>query len=193
MDGLRSYLDLHERDVLWAIFSRTRMYSKEWEQISINQFMHGIVSADGKVVSHVVSMGENKLLESLTHLEAKGIIEVRRRMHQTNFYRIREEEEIDEEHVRAYMFRHQRKTFESHFGRMQAKNPLRITTRDTPSLRGSLPPNGRVGVPSREGDIIYPLENTNSNQAAAPHGLRVLPVPSKPSSTSPRRITITKK
>lgn len=119
MHALRMYIDLYERDVLFFIFARTRVYGeKEWERIPIRHFMHGVRAADGRYVCSPVAMSKTKLLEALRHLKGKGIIETRMTEDGTSNYRVRDESEIDVNHIRTYMSRHQQREFKSIFGRL---------------------------------------------------------------------------
>lgn len=110
------YLDSAERETLWFIFSRTRLFRKEWEAITIRQFECGIVSADGQFIAAPITIGHRALLASLKHLEGKGIIEVKRETRNggslPNMYRIKESNEIITTHVFSYMKVNQPKTFD---------------------------------------------------------------------------------
>lgn len=113
----RLYLDLYERETLAFIFGRTSLFFKEWETIPLRHFMEGVRSADGATVMSPIAMSETKLLESLKHLEHKGIIEVRRHPVNASQYRIRAFSEIDQTSLLTYMQRHQPKQYQSIIGR----------------------------------------------------------------------------
>lgn len=172
----RELLDLYERDVAQFIFARTRMFAdKQWEAISINQFMRGIVSENYRLGP--VDMSERKLLESLKHLKAKQIVEVREGgMTTGNRYRIKEESEIDLEHLHTYVRRHQPKLAERMLGRMAQTPYIRqlVRGRGTQQLSGRLPNNSGVGVPNNSRVHNIPNNNTPNDLLSpeATKGLR---------------------
>ena len=106
-------LDLYERATLNFIFARTRFYNKQWEYIPLRHFLNGVWSKEVGCVCAPIRISEKKLLESLKHLEGKGIIEVRRAVTRSNCYRIRHDEEIKGSAPFMYAVQHQPALFNS--------------------------------------------------------------------------------
>lgn len=109
LQGKNTLLSLHERDVLTFIFCRTRVYKKMSEKIPLRHFEKGVYTRDGVLVCGQVVMSQAKLLESLRHLEGKGIIEVTRRPPRASIYRIKEIDEIEDDVAFDYIERNQPK------------------------------------------------------------------------------------
>jgi hypothetical protein len=169
------YMDLYERETVAFIFGRTHLYGKEWESISLRQFMHGVRRIDdGAYIASPVAMSRGKLLESLRHLKAKGYIEVRYSAGST-LYRLTED--VNPEHAMRYMQRHQKKEFESIFGRLhktemrdavirQACNTGRNTRNTWSEYEPSSGSNTVQDLVRIRPNIIVPIDNrTNSNSA----------------------------
>ncbi|MET4190651.1 MULTISPECIES: hypothetical protein [unclassified Bradyrhizobium] len=170
MHGYDLCTDIYEREVLWFIFRRTHFYQKEWEAISLNQFKHGILSADGEVVIGPIDMSEPTLLKCLKHLKGKGLIEVREvpGHSSANEYRIRPESEVNSELVDRYLRRHQPELEERINQRFAKSRGMRRVLRHAPT------PTGLGGVPQQDGEgypnrIGYKQDTeTNKDQNSNP-------------------------
>jgi hypothetical protein len=135
-----SYLMNHyERETLFFIYGRTRLYNKEWERIPHRHFLYGVRTADGRYVIAPVDISRHKVFESIKHLREKGIIEVRRVDGQTNQYRIRTDDEIDTEFVANYMRRHQSEDYDRIFGKLHNRE-LTSVVNDTPPVSSATHP-----------------------------------------------------
>lgn len=109
--GLSWAMDTHEFQVAWFIFRRTAIYGdqKEYERIPFRHFFDGVWDTHEEDTVYVAPLGMTKriLLQSIEHLEAKGIIEVRRSVRGTSEYRLCGIDEIDERQVQAYVMQYQ--------------------------------------------------------------------------------------
>lgn len=103
------YLSAHEQTLLLFIFSRTRMYGKEWETIPLRHFTEGVWSRNAGVVCSRLAMKVNTVIEARNHLSGKGIIEVREHSVQAYRYRVCEPDEIVPHDIITYLVRHQPK------------------------------------------------------------------------------------
>jgi hypothetical protein len=92
--GYRQYLDLYEQTTLSFIFARTGFYNKEWEYIPLRHFLKGVWSKKSGCIISRIRISEKKLIDSLRHLERKGIIDARRSVTRAKCYRIRRFKEI---------------------------------------------------------------------------------------------------
>lgn len=119
MFEFRQYMDLYERETMSFIFGRTCMYGKEWENIPIRHFMHGVFDGEGCVVIGPVAVSKTNLLRSLKLLQTKGLIEVRKSLTGATNYRIKKAAEIDHDHVIAVMRREQPRVFTAIQNRLQ--------------------------------------------------------------------------
>ncbi len=70
------------------ICRRTWGWRKEWDSISIDQFMHGIKAKNGKQSDYGTGLKRTAMRSAIKSLEAKGLIEINRRSTKTNFFRL---------------------------------------------------------------------------------------------------------
>ena len=110
--GQAMWLNLYEQTTLHFIYARTRLYGKEWEQISRRHFLKGVWSSKDGVafsfgcITPRVKISDFKLNQALKGLREKGIIQVRKAVGSSNSYRIREIDEIGSECF-SYAIEHQ--------------------------------------------------------------------------------------
>jgi hypothetical protein len=107
------------------------------------------MSGDGRWVAAPLLMSGKKIREALRHLEAKGIVEVRRDNITASQYRIRSADEIDLEHVASFMRRHQPKLIDRVYDAQLARDLAvrRNTQRVYPTGETPPTPPGRPPLP----------------------------------------------
>lgn len=81
-------LNLAEIRCIIYICRRTWGFRKEWDAISIDQFVRGVVSKDGKRLDNGVGFAETKVRSTLRELEKKRLIEVNHRSTKAHLYRV---------------------------------------------------------------------------------------------------------
>lgn len=182
MFGQRRYMDLHERDVFAFIFGRTAMFNKQWEAIPNRHFLYGIVSRDGRYIATPVDMSNNKLFESLRHLEAKGLIKIRRTDGGTNEYRICAEAELNTDAIENYMEKHQPSVLKSTFGKLHKLRKTRLNPQSPPTPIQHHPPScidNQHNLPILKKPIIKVSRQSGATDIQVPVRIRKISIKSK--------------
>ncbi len=81
-------LNLPELRCLLYICRRTWGFRKEWDAISVDQFVSGVKTKDGKQIDNGVGFSETYVRATLKKLEGRGLIEVNRRNTKAHLYRL---------------------------------------------------------------------------------------------------------
>lgn len=168
--GKAQYLDLYEQATLAFIYGRTRYYGKEWEHISIRDFMSGIWSRDSQCITPRIRISEASLLRALKGLEEKTIIEVRRRPSRSNWYRIRPETEFDFDKALYYILSSQVSLLRMMVGEME-DNLARLSEGDLRRLEDfkqviGMHEAGELPISSRTQEVSAPSDVGESTTSA---------------------------